>query len=219
MQEKRRVKFNGLRAHAIRIKLAELNGLNVDPSGTDKQRKAALFKVIDDVLTIIAESESTKGNSKSFLLNVAWHEGARLTTRKQYDNGPARSFYQFEAWRAKDDFEQGVKTDIKKLATLVEITNQPKEKLISAFNQIGSKDKFYPKDNLVGLLMETDDRFATCLIRYSLMRYTESIPTTNVGHADYWFKYWKRELVGGSADDIKKLKEKFVLSANEVQAI
>lgn len=212
-------KLKNYRAHTIRIRLAELNALIVDTTQPPASRKAIMLKVIDEVLTTVGESSNTKENSKKFLLHVAWHEGDKLTTRKQYKGGPARSFYQFEAWRAKDDFEQGILPDKKKLSILAKICVQSEDSLKSAFKQISAKDKAYPANNLIGLLMESDDHFATCLARYSLMRYPDAIPTTNEGHANYWFDHWKGTLIGGSEGDIEALKEKFITASNEVDAV
>ncbi|MBY5871332.1 hypothetical protein HFN53_04765 [Rhizobium leguminosarum] len=68
------------------------------PDEPDAAKRALAFWPII-VACVNALDSSPSDNTKRFLLHVAWHEGDKLRTRIQYGNGPARSFFQFEAYR------------------------------------------------------------------------------------------------------------------------
>lgn len=193
---------------------------NVNPNDTPINRKISMLKVIDDVLLIIGEKNDTKENIRMFLLHVAWHEGLKLTTRTQDkdvvgdEKGPARSFYQFEAHRARDDYMQAVKGFKQRLSALVGVSKQTEIKLNDEFEKLPDKGSYYPKDNLIEELMLSNDAFASCLIRFSIMRFPEKVPDSNIGHADYWFKYWKK-----SDPEPEKVKKAFLDAAKEVDKI
>ena len=158
-------------------------------------------------------------NIKRFLIHVAWHEGGRLTSRIQKTkkngkivDGPARSFYQFEANRAKDAVLYANKKKlIGKLAT---VSGSTGKELVNEANKIDDKDHYFPDGNLIKSLLETNDAFGTYLARIAFKKIQAAIDKTNQDHADYWFSYWKV-----TSDDPDKLKKIFVQEANEVDLL
>jgi hypothetical protein len=160
---------------------------------------------------------SPSDNIKRFLMHVAWHEGATLTTRVQYSNGPAKSFYQFEAFRAKEAMLLAQTLGVAdKVATAAAYT---KAQLMSATTQLPDYDpnnsqcSYFPTGNLIASLLVTNDQFGTYIARIDLKQFSQAIGSTNSQHADYWAQYWKR------ANVTAQEKAAFVQEANQVDAL
>ena len=66
--------------------IAPLGDIVDEPNA--ENRAAAYFPIVSATVNDLDTSPET--NTKRFLLHVAWHEGARLTTRIQGGGGPAR---------------------------------------------------------------------------------------------------------------------------------
>src|SRR5207253_799912 len=78
----------------------------------DKERGLAALALIDYILHLVDNfSGEAYEAARSFLLHMAWHEGARLAMRVQAplagaaQPGPARSFWQLEAFVAREAWE------------------------------------------------------------------------------------------------------------------
>ncbi|MDV7397301.1 hypothetical protein RZS08_38225, partial [Arthrospira platensis SPKY1] len=122
--------------------------------------------------------------ARRFLVRVAWHEGDQLRTRVQYRNGPARSFFQIEAARARDDLlrlAQG-----RRLAPLASIARASVADLEAAANALPNRPS-YPANNLIRKHLENNDRFGIALARLAFSLIREAIPASIVGQADYWY--------------------------------
>jgi hypothetical protein len=189
------------------------------PDEPDAAKRAlAFFPIISAVVKDIDSSSTSQDNIKRFLIHVAWHEGARLTTRIQSAGGPARSFFQFEAFRAKETLAIAhTKGWSGKLAAA---SGQTEKDLSDAQAQLPDYDpkdsscSFFPDGNLIKTLLETNDSFGTYLARIAFTAFAAAIGNTNAQHADYWYKYWKR-----SGGDETKLKATFIKEAGEVDAL
>jgi hypothetical protein len=116
-----------------------------------------------------------------------------------------------EAQMAKDGGDWANKSD--ELAALAgQSGGAGAERLRAAFGALGSTPQF-PQGNVIEELLRRRDRFGIYLARYCLKRLGAPIPKTVAGHADYWFKNWKK--VG----DAGTLKQKFIAAANEVDEL
>lgn len=181
-----------------------------------KKRVLALWPIIEACVDALDTNPSE--NTKRFLLHVAWHEGDKLRTREQYANGPARSFYQFEAYRAKEALQYARQAGfIDKLAAT---SGFSKKELKTAEDGLPTYDpndascSYFPDGNLVRTLLEENDQFGTYLVRIAFRKVVAAIGQTNEEHADYWYRYWK--ITGGDQDQLKK---KFTKEADEVDAL
>ncbi len=170
------------------------------------------------------KSNEARRNIKLFMLHVAWHEGKKLTTRRQDGGGPGRSFYQFEPNKAYDGVEWAASDD-DWMASLVTSSGSTKANLLAAqapLKPVGAK---WPNGNLIEalLLSETHDRFATYLARFALKRISEKIPLPdapnqphNWPHADYWARRWKVVFTGQNQQELIKI---FTREADEVDQV
>jgi putative membrane protein len=78
---------------------------NVNLNTDDTTRIGALYALINQTVNDLDSddpSDDNKTNKKKFMLHLAWHEGAMISTREQGGEGPARSFYQLEREKAID---------------------------------------------------------------------------------------------------------------------
>jgi hypothetical protein len=115
----------------------------------------------------------------------------------QYGNGPARSFFQFEAHRAKDALEYAKQSRC--LDELARVSKRSEQELTAATGQPNSP--YFPSSNLIEQLLCTDDLFGAYLARIAFRKEPAAIPTTNAGYADYWHQYWK--VTGGNPSQLK----------------
>ncbi|NTE57479.1 hypothetical protein G6M78_20670 [Agrobacterium tumefaciens] len=187
------------------------------PDEPDPTKRAlALWPIIGTCVDALDASPSE--NTKRFLLHVAWHEGDKLRTREQYGNGPARSFYQFEAYRAKEALQYARQAGY--IDKLVATSGYSKKELKAAEDALPNYDpkdsacSYFPSDNLIRTLLEENDQFGTYLVRVAFRKVAASIGVSNAEHADYWYKYWK--VSGGNPDQLKKT---FTKEADEVDAL
>jgi hypothetical protein len=152
------------------------------------------------------------------MLHLAWHEGARLTARVQ-DSGPAKSFFQLEAHRAKDGCSYAAQIGcVSKLAAAAGASEADINAAWPALPDYDSTDPNnsakYPPGNLIGTSLETIDLFGIYVARYCLKRIPSPIPADNPSQANYWYTNWK--ISGGDPDS---LKQTFIAEANEVDAL
>jgi hypothetical protein len=191
---------------------------NVDTSAKPAARVAQIWPllgaVVDDLDSNQSAADRLKG--RGFLLHVAWHEGARLTTRYQNGGGPARSFFQFEAFRAKEAMEYAQQKGW--LATLSTVSAETETKLKAAATALpkygDTNASQFPANNLVHDLLVGNDLFGAYLARIAFKKVTAAIPASNKDQAAYWYKWWK--VTGGDPDELKKT---FEAEADEVDKL
>lgn len=187
------------------------------PDEPDATKRALAFWPIIGAC-VDALDASPSDNTKRFLLHVAWHEGDRLRTRAQYGGGPARSFFQFEAYRAKEALQYARQAGY--ADKLAAASGNSKKDLKSAEDGLPDYDpqdntcSYFPAGNLIRTLLEENDQFGTYLVRIAFKKVAASIGQTNADHADYWYRYWK--VSGGNPEQLKKT---FVMEADEVDAL
>ena len=152
----------------------------------------------------MGEPAAARENVKRFLLHVAWHEGAKIKARLQFNGGPGRSFYQFEAPRAFNACEYADRKGA--LAKLAATTDRTESDVRAGYKAISGTS--WPSTNktiescLVGF-----DFFATYAIRYVLIKVPAPIPAGNDAHAAYWADHWKVSFPNGDRDaQIKRFK-------------
>jgi len=194
---------------AERTRLLEMPR-NVDVAAPDAERVAALWSLLGTAIVDLDQGASSAARTtiKRFLLHVAWHEGAELRTRVQHRGGPARSFFQLEAHRAKDGCQYArSRTWSEKLATAAGRTVEEIDAAAAALpdwqrHDPGSSARF-PNPNEIEEALRTNDLFAIYLTRVCLKKITEPIPTSNEAQADYWYRHWKR--TGGDPVQLKQV--------------
>jgi len=186
---------------------------NVNPSDPPAARKAAFVALLDSGLqaTIPPDAGTTLQNARRFLLHVAWHEGDKLQARVQHAGGPARSFFQYEAMRARDEL---LFLNTTKLGWLAQVGGITEPVLRTAATALPVAASTFPAGNLVRNQLETNDLFAIILTRLAFLRIIAPLPGTVLEDADYWYAHWKR--AGG---DPVALKAAFIEHANEVDAL
>ncbi|PQO28493.1 hypothetical protein DTL21_28235 [Bremerella cremea] len=185
---------------------------NVDTSESPENRVAAMWKIIDKVVSDLdsGNTSSVSLNKKKFLLHVAWHEGAFLKHRKQIGGGPGRSFFQFEAPLAKDAVLYAKQKNW--LGRLASASGKTENELETAANAITGGS--WPDDNAIEESLLESDLFGTYLARIALKRIPQAIPTGNAAHAEYWADHWKR--VFSSPEQRAELIERFENEADDV---
>ena len=117
-----------------------------------------------------------------------------------------------EAPRAKDAVAYAAQRKFLDEAALA--AKHPLEDITAAAAQIQADKAHFPQGNLLGELLGIADTFAVWLVRSEFMRIAEAIPASNVGHADYWYRHWKR-----SGGDPEALKRRFALAADEADRL
>jgi hypothetical protein len=197
-------------AAASREHLRPLDDITQEPDA--KKRAQALQVIINNCINDVDDNPSD--NVKRFLLHVAWHEGAKLKTRIQGGGGPGRSFYQFEAYRAREGMEYARTLGLNDL--LVTSSGSTASALKAASDQLSDStdESYFPDGNLIKTLLETNDTFGTYLVRIEFKRFSEAIGPTNQNHTDYWYKYWK-----GTDPDPAGVKAQFLSNCNAVDQL
>lgn len=185
---------------------------DVDPSAPEAERVATFWPLLGAVVADMdgAASAAARKNIQRFLLHVAWHEGLRLTRRVQLGNGPARSFFQLEAHRAKEAALYARREGwVSKLATAAGTTDQLIDSATNALPTFDPNDPNgsarFPVPNDIETALRTRDLFGIYLTRIAFKSVPEAVPTTNAGHATYWYRYWKRS--GGDPSQLKRIFE------------
>jgi len=188
------------------------NPSNVDTGADKADRATQMVSLLDIVESDLDDGQPGQDNTKRFLLHVVWHEGQKLTRRVQGGGGPGRGFFQFEQERAKDAGDYAVRKGwVGKLAA---VSGHTEEELNDAISDLSANSPAFPDGNLIRTLLENNDLFGVYLARIAFKKVTATIPTTNKGHAEYWYTYWK--ITGGDPDTLKKL---FIAEANEVDGL
>src|SRR5262245_32229570 len=172
---------------------------NVTLPGSHASRAREMVQLIDQVLAILDPSATpaARATPARFLLRVAWHEGDRLRARAQYGDGPARSFFQLEAHRARDAGDYARTKGW--LGTLGTLAGALEEELRDAFLALPSwnaadpaASAWFPAGNQVGTLLEESDAFAIALARIAFKKVPAAIPASIDDQAAYWYQHWKR---------------------------
>ena len=190
--------------------------INDIPDEPDPGKRAmAFFPIVSAIVNDLDPPH--QDNTKRFLIHVAWHEGKRLTTRLQI-KGPAKSFFQFEAYRAKGAIARAQTNGV--LAKVVAASGKTAAEIAANAGALPDYDpndsacSVFPAGNLIGSLLETNDQFGSYLARIDFTRFAAPIGNTNGSHADYWYQYWK-----GSSGNEASLKARFIQEANEVDVL
>jgi hypothetical protein len=187
---------------------------NVDTAAPPAERVSVFWQLLESCVADL-DGEASGGfrnNIMRFLLHVAWHEGAKLKARKQGGGGPARSFFQFEAPRAKESVLYArAKGWLGKLAVAGETTS---DALVVAARQVNDTQPAFPAGNHLESLLVTTDLFGVWLARTAFKKLPEDVPASNDGHADYWYRHWKR--TGGDPEQLKRV---FRRGADEVDRL
>jgi len=209
-------------AHGVEETRAHLHGLvaerigllalprNVDVAAPDAERVAAFWSLLGTAIVDLDQGASSAARTtiKRFLMHVAWHEGAELRARTQSGGGPARSFFQLEAHRAKEGCVYArSRTWSGKLATAAGRSATEIDAAAAALPDWDRRDPGasarFPAGNDVGEALRTNDLFGIYLTRICLKKITEPIPTSNEAQADYWYRYWKR--TGGDPMQLRQV--------------
>ena len=193
---------------------------NVDTNASPKERVAKMKSLVENVVNDLDASASAddKKNIATFLMRVAFHEGARLKERRQIGSGPGRSFFQFEPGRAKDAVDYAFqKSWSDKLAKAGETTADKLK--TSAVDLVLNKP--WPTgshiENLLGGSSDAIDLFGIYMARIAFKKVPASIPKTLDEHADYWAKYWKVKF--DSDEDRKEKIKQFKANAEALDML
>lgn len=193
---------------------------NVDTNASTKDRVAKMRSIVEKVVNDLDASASAddKKNITTFLLRVAFHEGAQLKARRQIGSGPGRSFFQFEPGKAKDAVDYAFQKNWgDKLAKSGE-TTADKLKTSAADLKLG---KPWPTDshieNLLGGTTDAIDLFGIYMARIAFKKVPASIPKTLDEHAEYWAKYWKVKF--DSDEDRKEKIKQFKANAEAMDML
>lgn len=195
--------------------------VEVDVGSTKAARVATFWNTLSTVVADL-DADATpeaRGNVRRFLLHVAWHEGMKLTARKQLANGPARSFFQLEAHRAK---EAGSYADTKgwiaRLAGACGRTVDEVRTGIAALPLFDSGNPNasarFPEGNVIEEALRARDLFGAYLARIAFKKVPKPLPSGNAHHAQYWFDHWKVR-----DPDPAKVKKAFEDACDEVDAL
>lgn len=192
----------------------------IDENQPAPARVSAFWPILGEAVDSLdaGRDEATRANVRRFLLHVAWHEGMHLTKREQLNGGPGRSFFQFEAYRAKETLQYAQKKGLLGLlaggdATLAAELPAATAELPDYQSGVTSCS-FFPAGCRIEALLTGDDGFATRLARIAFRMIPAAIPTDNAGHAEYWYKWWKR-----SGGDETKLVATVTQEADEVDQL
>ncbi len=179
--------------------------VNVDLTASDLDRAKAMYKVIckavDDLDT--DRTPRDRKNTKKFLLAVAWHESRKCRTRVQDNNGPARSFFQIEAHRAKDCIKYAqARGWLDEVAAACGTTEKALSDAADALPDYDAGDPNasarFPTPNAIEECLRTHDLFGAYLTRICFRKVPAPIPTNAAGQGSYWYEHWKA--AGGDRD-------------------
>ena len=110
--------------------------------------------------------------AEDLLLGTAVHESAGLKRLRQYDGGPALSYFQLEPETLFDLHDNFLKF-------------RPEKRVLLDFYQIPTISL---TDNLI-----MNPAYAVAAARLQYFRVPDQIPTTLEGQAKYWKKYWNTD--------------------------
>lgn len=180
--------------------------LNIDPNAPVANRVAAFWQLLIACTDEFdgGSAETFKDNVRRFMLHVAFWEGAELKARVQGGSGPARSFFQFEAHRAKDTLLYARQAHF--LDELAQAAGETEQQLATAAGDLPSYgdpgSAYFPAGNLIEALLRNNDLFGIYLARVAFKKIPAAIPTGNGRHAAYWYEHWK--VTGGNADQLRQ---------------
>ena len=182
---------------------------NVDTEGSDAERIRSIYRLISVVVEDLDQggvhTPEYRRVTKKFLATVALRE-SRIKTRVQNANGPARSFFQIEAHRAKDCCAEAQERGW--LATLAAACGRTEPELAAAAAALPDWDAAdpaasarFPAGSLIEECLRTNDLFGVYMTRICLRRLPQLIPADSRAQACYYYDHWKVE--GGDECDLK----------------
>lgn len=115
--------------------------------------------------------------AEDLLLGTALNESADLSRITQFNNGPARGYFQMEMATYEDLMQQ--------------LPQRRKDKILEFKAPVLSAE-----DNL-----KMNAAFMVVVARMQYARFPEAIPKTLDGQARYWKKYWNTDLGAGKPQD------------------
>ena len=145
---------------------------DVDTNASDQDRANALWNVVSSVAADF-DSPANRDNTQRFMMYIAWHEGAQLTTRVQ-QAGPARSFFQIQGASAQTAYNSSSMTD-NRINTLATFTSSTHDAIVTAFEALTASASF-PSGNLIATLLESSDIFGAYVARALLWTFSEPLP-------------------------------------------
>jgi len=170
-----------------------LAAANVPTASKKPNERVNAFWAIAEAVAQELDQPSVRYRAKVFLLRVAWHESARLTTRLQGGGGPARGLLQFETIRAEE--AGGYAEQKGYLKDLSRVSSRTEAALKGAFAALHGHAT-YPSGNLIEDLLSgnanANDHFCVLLGRIALKRGAKALPDeADLGAtADYWYCQW-----------------------------
>ncbi len=154
-------------------------------------RRVQQFSSVQKAVLARSDPGGTAASTvESFLLHVAWHESARLTTRTQWQQGPARGLFQMEPVRVREAIEYA-RTRGFETALVVEARTDVTT-LRAAAVALPTTGTTWPSGSLAEQWLLTHDEFAILLARIALKKIPIPIPSAIELQAHYWADHWKR---------------------------
>lgn len=188
---------------------------NVPLDAAPEVRARAMRAIVKDVIQKIGGNPAVE----TFMMRTAWHEGARLTARRQIGGGPGRSFFQFEPAKAKDGVDKANRKP-EHIALLAGAGGTTTTALTTAAAALVLGQP-WPAQNLIDHLLGDEaaasDLFAAFLCRFSLLLVPKPIPTGLDDQAEYWAQHWKVKFQP-PADRATKIAQ-FKANANTLDAL
>ena len=139
------------------------------------------------IIPVLARMDMLSQDAEGMVLATGIHEGDKLKRVTQYNNGPARSYYQIEPATLSDLYTNY-------------LSYRPKKKELLDSFMIPMYDR---ADNLVMNLA-----YATAVCRMIYYRVPSPIPTSLEGKAHYWKEHYNTHLGKGNVDEfIENVKD------------
>lgn len=184
---------------------------NVDVAARPGERARQFWDILGHAIDIVdvGVAPEIRARARRFMMHLAWHEGRRLVARVQDNQGPARSFLQLEAHRAKDGIvyarQKGWLDRFVALAggPVTEAALGTAAEALPNYNSADPKaSAVFPPGNLIESLLRTVDAFGVAVARSCLRRLPAALPVGAADEAEYWYKHWK--ITGGDPEALKR---------------